>query len=350
MKKLSFLVLFLSLLFLTVACGEEEDGCTETIWFQDADGDGLGNPDNSITTCEQPDGYVNNNNDTNDDGIENTASIASYGDALTTQVANGDGSGIDNTFRNSGIVINEATNTYFAVNGIHPVNSGDYTSYYPKSIVEASLETDEIVNAWSFDSNTLGRHVDMEALSFAEGTDKLYIGDEYNFIYELDLTTGIVTREWDLADIGISTDADRGVEALTYMNGYFYAGVQGERKVFQLDLHLNATDPNDTDYQKIETLSSFDVNNSPSGLFAAADGTLYLVAFGGGNVNQLITNYSTDGTIICTITIGEEVDIQQMDGIFMDSNEEYVYLADSQGLLNGLSSVYRIPLATLNCE
>ena len=344
-----FLGMLLGVMLLS-ACGEEEAACTEITWYQDADEDGLGNPNESRTACEQPDGYVANNNDTNDDGTGNTTSIASYGDALLAQVVNGDGNGIDNTFRNSGIVINEATNTYFAVNGIHPVNSGDYTSYYPKSIVEASLETDEIVNVWSFDNNTVGRHVDMEALSFAEGTDKLYIGDEYNFIYELDLTTGLVTREWDLADIGISTDADRGVEALSYMNGFFYAGVQGERKIFQLDLHLNATDPNDADYQKIETLSSFDVSNSPSGLFAATDGTLYLVSFGGGNVNQLITNYSTDGTLNCTITIGSEVDIQQMDGIFIDSNQEYVYLADSQGLLNGLSAVYRIPWATLNCE
>lgn len=279
-----------------------------------------------------------------------TGTYASYGDALLDQVSNGDGNGIDGTFRNSGIVIDETANTYFAVNGIHPVNSGDYTSYYPKSIVEASLETDEIVNAWSFDNLTLGRDVDMEALSFVEGTDLLYIGDEYNFIYELNLNTGTVSREWDLADIGISTSADRGVEALTYMDGYFYAGIQEERKIYKLDLHLGATDASDPDYQTVEALSSFDVSNSPSGLFGAADGSLYLVSFGGGNVNQTISNYSTSGTLNCTITIGSEVDIQQADGIFIDSQQEYVYIADSQGLLNRLSAVYRIPWAELSCQ
>lgn len=336
----------LGLLLCFSSCNDE-DTCTETTWYEDADGDGLGNASVSTVACDQPTGYVSNDSDTDD---TSALTVNSYGDALEDQVANGDGNGIDNTFRNSGIVIDEAANTYFAVNGIHPVNSGDYTSYYPKSIVEASLDTDEIVNVWSFDNTTLGRHVDMEALCFATGTDKLYIGDEYNFIYELDLTTGVVTREWDLADAGISTDVDKGVEALTYLDGYFYAGIQEERSVHKLDLNLDVTDENDADYQKVESISSFSVSNTPSGLFGASDGTLYLVAFGAGDVNQMISNYSTDGTLNCTITIGDDVTIQQMDGIFIDSNEEYVYVADSQGLLNGLSAVYRIPWNTLTCQ
>lgn len=35
-------------------------------WFQDADGDGLGNPVISIVDCDQPNGYVSNNADTDD--------------------------------------------------------------------------------------------------------------------------------------------------------------------------------------------------------------------------------------------------------------------------------------------
>lgn len=335
------------LFFLITSCHNDDDLCIETTWYADVDNDGLGNPDDSLSSCEQPTGYVANADDP-DDNSSNT--LAFYGDALADQIAAGDGNGIDNSFRISGLVIDESTNSYFAVNGVHPVNSGDYTSYYTKSIVQASLDTDEILQVWSFDETTLGRQVDMEALCFSDDKDYLYIGDEYNYIYELQLSSGEVIREWNLADIGIETSIDRGVEALTYSDGYFYAGIQEERKVYQLDLHLEATELDNANYQKVEAISSFDVDNSPSGLHAAADGTLYLVSFGGGNVNQNIFSYSREGNLNCTITIGEEADIQQADGVYLDSNQDYVYMADSQGALNGLPAVTRIPWSSLVCQ
>ena len=44
------------------------DGPGELIWYLDADNDGLGDANNSITDCEQPDGYVDNNSDLCDNG------------------------------------------------------------------------------------------------------------------------------------------------------------------------------------------------------------------------------------------------------------------------------------------
>ncbi|MEL6525872.1 MAG: esterase-like activity of phytase family protein [Chloroflexota bacterium] len=212
-----------------------------------------------------------NNLEFDDSVIQVVLDISEYttfGNALSDQIDAGDGAGIDNTFRNSGVVIDEENGLYYGVNGVHPVNNGDYTSYYPKSIVAASIETDEIVEVYSFES--VNNHdVDMEALTFAgDDTSVLYVGDEYNYIYELDLETGEITREWDLADIGVETAADRGIEALTYSQdtGYFYAGIQDSGEILVIDLDLEAESTG------VELIDTWDAGTSPSGLFAHPDG------------------------------------------------------------------------------
>ncbi|GAB5491659.1 MAG: hypothetical protein Phog2KO_18740 [Phototrophicaceae bacterium] len=259
-----------------------------------------------------------------------------YGDALIAQVEAGDGAGIDDTFRNSGVVIDEENGLYYAVNGVHPINNGDYTSYYPKSIVAASLETDEIVEVYSF-SSVNDHDVDMEALTFAgEDTSVLYVGDEYNYIYELDLETGEVTREWTLADIGVSTGADRGIEALTYSSdtGYFYAGIQDTGEVLVIDLGL------ETDLSEVELIDTWDVGTSPSGLFAHPSGQIYMTTV---DADQYILRLDTaDGTINCAILIPDELNVARPDGIYITADDSTMYLVDSQGPLFDGFSLYEI--------
>lgn len=43
------------------------DSSALTTWYEDGDGDGLGNPLNAMYTCLQPEGYVDNNDDCNDE-------------------------------------------------------------------------------------------------------------------------------------------------------------------------------------------------------------------------------------------------------------------------------------------
>jgi len=260
-----------------------------------------------------------------------------YGKALAEQVIAGDGAGVDSTFRNSGIAVDPDSNAYFAVNGVHPVRRGDYSSYYPKSIVKASLADDSIIKVYSF-SEVNGRDIDMEALAFAADRSMLYVGDEYNFIYELDLASGKITNEWNLADIGIHTDVDKGIEALTFSAAtrFFYAGIQGTGEILTLELTKGG----------VKRIDSFSLESgwAPSGLFAHEDGHLYIVSMRGGGTsgNQMIFKYDTEGTLKSKIAIPSSLGMTRPDGIAFDENGTHVFIVDSQGPLYGGHSLYRI--------
>lgn len=64
--------LFLFMLFMS-SCNEaiEEEICSEVIWYLDADSDGLGDPNSSISSCDQPEGFVSNANDEDDSSQQN---------------------------------------------------------------------------------------------------------------------------------------------------------------------------------------------------------------------------------------------------------------------------------------
>ncbi|MBB4080569.1 hypothetical protein GGR28_003204 [Lewinella aquimaris] len=58
---------------LFTSCSEDDDElCIEITWYEDADGDGLGNADVTLSACEQPDGYVADDSDPNDTGGTST--------------------------------------------------------------------------------------------------------------------------------------------------------------------------------------------------------------------------------------------------------------------------------------
>ncbi len=72
MKFLKYSVITLLYLAIFFTSCNEEEPCTEITWYQDADGDGLGNPDISLTSCDPIDGYVDNSSDVNDSGVTPT--------------------------------------------------------------------------------------------------------------------------------------------------------------------------------------------------------------------------------------------------------------------------------------
>ena len=296
-----------------------------------------------VTTVLTIPGLSSGNGSTVTETIWETQGYDTYGKALAEQVAAGDGGGADATFRNSGVALDPGGQAYYAVNGVHPVRRGDYSSYYPKSIVKASLEDDSIIKVFSF-GKVNGRDVDMEALTFAADPAKLYIGDEYNFIYELDLASGEITNEWDLASVGVRTNVDKGIEALTYSSatGCFYAGIQGTGEILCLELKKNS----------VSRVDSFSLESgwAPSGLFAHKDGHLYIVSMRGGgrSGNQMIFKYDIKGILKSKITIPASLGMTRPDGIAFDEEGKYVFIVDSQGPIYGGYSLYRIPWKALS--
>lgn len=61
MTKQLFGYVFVLISLVTVnACEKSEEPCQEQIWYEDLDGNGLGNPNANVKACEQPMGYVSN--------------------------------------------------------------------------------------------------------------------------------------------------------------------------------------------------------------------------------------------------------------------------------------------------
>jgi len=151
-----------------------------------------------------------------------------------------DGGGNDPYFRNSGIV---ASGDYmYAVNGVHP--NPDLTCCYPKSLVKVKMSDSSIAQKWSFTAETLGHDIDMEGLTCGadDCATHMYIGDEYNFIYKLNLLTtdpaSAVEQEWDISSAVGDVSDDKGIESLAYASttGYFYAGIQETSTIHVLQL------------------------------------------------------------------------------------------------------------------
>jgi len=85
-------ILVASTIICFFACKDDDD-CTMTTWYQDADQDGLGNPDVTEEACEQPTGYVSNSTDTDDNtstGNELHAAFAEFDDGSFTIYLDGD--------------------------------------------------------------------------------------------------------------------------------------------------------------------------------------------------------------------------------------------------------------------
>jgi hypothetical protein len=184
------------------------------------------------------------------------------------------------------------------VNGVSEVNVNDYTSYYPKSVVKANIATDTLERRFPFTA-AFNHAIDMEALSFGPdgGTSYLYIGDEHNYIYQMQVWDGALSRQWDLRTINIAAPTqDQGIESMTYAadTGHFYVGIQESRIIYKLSLSMTSS--------TVTLVSQFTAANAPSGLFYyAPQQALYVMMGVSTNGDQYLYKYSTVGTLECAV-------------------------------------------------
>lgn len=72
---------------------DPDDDCVESVWYADGDNDGFGDPDTTMSACEEPEGYVDNDADLNDGNssvgdVTVICAVASNGEAFSVAVEN----------------------------------------------------------------------------------------------------------------------------------------------------------------------------------------------------------------------------------------------------------------------
>ncbi len=158
LKTFLSLFLFSGFIFFTACSDDDEVTCTELTWYQDADGDGYGNPDVSQDACEQPTGYVSNAEDTDDtcSGVVDVCGVCDGpGESTWFEDADGDGLGNPDVSQTAceqpdGYVDNpDDTNDSGTFTGLHPAfeefDAENFNIY---------LDGDEVV----IESNGLANH------------------------------------------------------------------------------------------------------------------------------------------------------------------------------------------------
>jgi hypothetical protein len=132
---------------------------------------------------------------------------------------------------------------------------------------------------------------DLEGIAVADpDSDLVYLGRENpDAILEFDLMTGLLTgNAWDLTPF-LAGPSNQGLEALTYVDGLFYAGLQADGNIYVFRLLPFGV------VEHIDTLAAPGARTDISGLhFDAETQTLYAIY----DSFDVIVEMEADGTFV----------------------------------------------------
>ncbi|MDP6545377.1 MAG: esterase-like activity of phytase family protein [Phycisphaerae bacterium] len=184
--------------------------------------------------------------------------------------------------------------------------------------------------------------VDLEGVCVADpGSDFVYVGVEHpDSIMEFDLTTGLVTRAFDLTTWMASTDDNDGLEALTFVpdtgdpeGGLFYAGLQDDGKIYSFRLPI-ASSLSSTTVIPISTITPVTGRTDLSGLHYDVDNEVLYAIYDSDNKLRAM---EADGTFL----IEWELPGVTQEGIAMMG--DHLYIAEDFGQVVDYSPFTAVP-------
>ncbi|MBC8425469.1 SdiA-regulated domain-containing protein [bacterium] len=132
---------------------------------------------------------------------------------------------------------------------------------------------------------------DLEGVTIADpDNDLVYLAVEQpDAVLEFDLATGTLTgNQWDLTP-WLQGPSNHGLEALTYVDGHFYAGLQEDGNIFVFDLLDGGT------VQYLDTIAPHAGRDDISGLhYDVCTGILYAIH----DSHDVIVEMSADGSFL----------------------------------------------------
>lgn len=221
---------FLITIILFSSCNKDNNGlCSESTWYEDADSDGLGNPDISQSACNQPIGFVANNSDADDttpdsnaytgtasvtQGLANTTTSNLY--AAGQRIAGlGSITAADNTVWTVPADVNYTDNSFpfakdlFNPDGTqHATASAALSAFNDNDIIEIDA-SGEVITGYIFGDNYFelyinGTKVGKDAIPFTQFNSHIV-----KFKVSSPYTIAMLLVDWE-ENLGLGTEANQG--------------------------------------------------------------------------------------------------------------------------------------------